>query len=150
MKKTILIIIGVLCASFAFSQSKPIQAETDSLLKIIYDKVWFMEYELRDHVVQESSEQYKLYKTENIYTFLRLNTATGQIDQVQWSLDSGKEVIVPINMQDLSSALKTNGIFELYPTKNMYQFLLLDKNLGKVWHVQWGMKSTERWIRQIY
>ena len=29
----------------------------------------------------------KLYKTENIYIFLRLNTSNGKIDQVQWNLD---------------------------------------------------------------
>ena len=146
MKKTILIIIGVLCTSFAFSQSEPKENETDSLLTDIYCELMEINMKLQH---SEFVERYKLYKTENMYTFLKLNTATGEIDQIQWSLDSNNEGSVPINTEDLSFILKINGNFELFPTNNMYQFLLLDKSLGKVWHVQWGMKSTERWIRRI-
>lgn len=98
-----------------------------------------------------SKNRYKLYQTENIYTFLRLDTKTGIIDQVQWSLDDEKEFIIPINSFDFSQYYGGgSGSFELYPTKNMYQFLLIYKPLGHVWHVQWGMKSGERWIKGIY
>lgn len=31
-------------------------------------------------------DRFKLYSTDNIYTFLKLDTATGKIDQLQWSL----------------------------------------------------------------
>ena len=41
------------------------------------------------------------------------------------------------------------GVFELYPTKNMYQFILLDKANGRTWHVQWGLEDEHRWIRRI-
>lgn len=44
----------------------------------------------------------------------------------------------------------SGSLFELYPTQNMYQFLLLDKTNGRAWHVQWGMEDTKRWIRRIY
>jgi hypothetical protein len=75
----------------------------------------------------DSKQRYKLYPTENIYTFLRLDTKTGKIDQVQWSLDKEKEGSVSINKDDLSGFDYGSGRFELYPTKNMYQFILLDK-----------------------
>ncbi|MBO4482388.1 MAG: hypothetical protein J5735_01070, partial [Prevotella sp.] len=95
--------------------------------------------------------RYKLYQTENIYTFLKLDTKTGQIRQVQWSLNSSEECSVGINSEDLTYGYgKGSNSFELYPTKNMYQFILINKTDGKMWHVQWGQKSSERWIRRIY
>ena len=98
----------------------------------------------------DSKQRYKLYPTENIYTFLQLDTRTGKIDQVQWSLESKNEGSVSINKDDLSLIDYGSGCFELYPTKNMFQFILLDKMWGRMWHVQWGMKEKERWIRRMY
>lgn len=98
------------------------------------------------------SNTYKLYKTENIYIFLRLNTSNGKIDQVQWNLDRDKEFITVLNDVDLTYGISIgnhNGRFELYPTQNMYQFLLLDTNFGSMWHVQWGLDSKKRWIVPI-
>lgn len=95
------------------------------------------------------AELFKLYKTENIYIFLKLNTATGQIDLLQWSLEEGKEFTVALNKEDLSLSGHV-GTFELYPTQNMFQFILLDKLLGRTWHVQWGIEEEKRWIKRIY
>lgn len=94
-------------------------------------------------------DRYKLYPTENIYTFLKLDTLTGRIEQLQWSLDSENEGSVSINDMDLSTGTGC-GTFELYPTQNMYQFILLNKVTGQSWHVQWGMEYGNRWIRKIY
>ena len=95
-------------------------------------------------------ERYKLYQTENIYTFLQLDTKTGMIEQVQWSLNSDNEGSVTINSYDLTKEFDYGpGSFELYPTKNIYQFILIDKTSGNKWHVQWGMESDKRWIRRI-
>ena len=93
--------------------------------------------------------RFKLYPTDNIYTLLKLDTATGKIDQLQWSLDSDKEGSFTINNDDLSLG-SGSGTFELYPTKNMYQFILLDKVTGRQWHIQWGMEASKRWIRRFY
>ena len=95
-------------------------------------------------------DDYKLYPTENIYNFLKLDTKTGKIDLIQWSLDDEKEFAIPLNTLDLSNGIQLDqGAFELYPTKNMYQFLLLNKFTGQVWHVQWGFESSQRWIKRI-
>ena len=73
------------------------------------------------------------------------------IEQVQWSLNPDNEGSVTINSDNLTKELDYgSGSFELYPTKNIYQFILIDKTSGKKWHVQWGMESDERWIRRIY
>ena len=94
--------------------------------------------------------RFKLYKTENIYNFLELDTKTGKIQQVQWSLDEKKEGSVVINNVDLSLGLGYgSSCFELYPTSNIYQFILIDKTDGRKWHVQWGLENAERWIRKM-
>ena len=82
---------------------------------------------------------------------MQLDTKTGQIEQVQWSLDEDNVGSVTINSVDLSYGFGYgSGTFELYPTQNIYQFILIDKTDGRKWHVQWGMSDNKRWIRRIY
>ncbi len=96
-------------------------------------------------------ERYKMYPTENMYNFLHLDTQTGKIEQVQWSLNENNEGSFTLNDTDLSFGfLYSSGSFELYPTSNMYQFILLDKTDGRKWHVQWGIGKEKRWIRPIF
>ena len=99
---------------------------------------------------KQNQDRFKLYPTENIYNFLQLDTKTGKIDVVQWSLDEEKEFSVTLNGEDLSLLDAVSGTFELYPTKNIYQFILLDKVTGRKWHVQWGFEASKRWIRKMY
>ena len=152
MKKVLFIVGIMLSVTCAFTQTNQKTVCNDStLIKI-------------DSLIQENNEwlenieidlslkqRYKLYPTENIYTFLQLDTKTGKIEQVQWSLDSDNEGTFTINGEDLTYGFGYgSGSFELYPTKNMYQFLLLDKTSGRKWHVQWGIGDSKRWIRRIY
>lgn len=100
---------------------------------------------LREDIsVYSSMSRYKLYPTENIYNFLMLDTESGQIWQIQWTIDGENEGVVTINNRDFGI-----GSFELYPTKNMYTFIMLDKSTGRKWHVQWGMNIENRFIRQF-
>ena len=73
----------------------------DSLLSKI-DTLLMINNQLLDHLDINSSlkGRYKLYQTENVYTFLQLDTKTGMIEQVQWSLDSDNEGSVTINSDD--------------------------------------------------
>jgi hypothetical protein len=41
------------------------------------------------------------------------------------------------------------GRFTLYPTENIYNFLLLDQIVGSVYQVQWSMEEKGRAIIQI-
>lgn len=115
----------------------------DSALCIIYSKLEEIASQMHNH------ERYKLYPTQNMYNFLQLDTKTGKIDQVQWSLEDKEEFSVTLNDTDFSLDDRC-GTFELYPTKNIYQFLLLDKVTGRRWHVQWGFEAKKRWIKRIY
>lgn len=50
-------------------------------------------------------ERYKLYPTQNMYNFLLLDTKTGQIEQIQWSMKSENEGHFTINNVDLTYGL---------------------------------------------
>lgn len=148
--KRLITICAMVCLTCGYAHAQT--SKRDSLLNRIdtlvqITNIWLEQLEL-DHSLKN---RYKMYQTENIYNLLRLDTKTGRIDQVQWSLDSDKEGTVTINSNDLSYGQGYgSNTFELYPTKNMYQFILLDKTDGRMWHVQWGMESNKRWITRIY
>jgi hypothetical protein len=70
--------------------------------------------------------------------------------QVQWGFESKYRFentlsdISRINIED-----EKNGRFFLYPTTNIYNFILLDQIDGRTWQVQWG-KEEERAVIPIY
>lgn len=119
MKKFMFIFCALLMAFGTAAQSKLGSSATkvakDSTLIKIYDLLEDVDFRIH------GLDRYKLYPTENIYNFLQLDTSTGKIDIVQWSLDDGKEGFVTLNDEDLS--LDTGcGTFELYPTKICINF----------------------------
>lgn len=151
MKKTLSVLLLFLCSTFIHAQQEQIKelkrielslSRIDSLIQL--NTEWIEAIEIDVSIKQ----RYKLYPTENLYTFLQLDTKTGIIKQLQWSLDSEEEGTWTINETSLTNS-NTTGNFELYPTKNMYQFILLDKKDGRLWHVQWGLEYSKRWIRRI-
>ena len=152
--KKLLLIITMLVPMYVMGQNanRKTMSKQDSLLVKIDTLLQENNYWLERLEVKLSlKDRYKLYATENIYNLLQLDTKTGRIKQVQWSLDYENEGCVTINDKDLSYGYgQVSGTFELYPTKNMYQFILLDTTDGRKWHVQWGMEEDNRWIRRIY
>lgn len=56
-----------------------------------------------------------------MYNFLQLDTKTGKIEIVQWSLEEKKKFSVPLNDKDLSYDTGY-GTFELYPYKRYINF----------------------------
>ena len=101
-------------------------------------------------IKQEIKEnvRYKMFPTENMWTFLKLDTRNGKIWQVQYSIDDKNfrgEVV--LNSEALASGDSAdNGRFTLYQTKNMYNFILLDQINGKMWQVQWSLDDENRVI----
>lgn len=80
--------------------------------------------------------RYKLYPTFNMWTFLKLDTRTGYITQVQFSTGENEfECLLGAPADVFSDKYKTNGRFELYPTTNNWTFLLLDQINGTTYHV---------------
>ena len=145
---------------------------------------------------QEDIERYKIYPTENIYTSLKLDTATGRIWQLQiglgddvyrvasvlsdeWLVDNKDEWIeifksrretwlkdnpnateeeiesnAPPTVEDALKGtnlmLPQNGRFKLYPTDNMYNFILQDVIDGYSYQVQWNNDEDKRFIDMFF
>jgi hypothetical protein len=95
---------------------------------------------------QNPDTPYRLFNTQNVYTLLKLDTAGGRIWLVQWG-DKDHRFVAPINTNALVTDGKP-GRFTLYPTKNVFTFILLDQQTGDAWHVQWGAPG-ERFIVHI-
>ena len=88
---------------------------------------------------QEDIERYKLYPTENMWIFLELDSATGLVWQVQYNVkDEDKRFKTILNDIILNDSEQLNGRWKLYPTQNMYQFLLVDVMGGAVIQIQWS------------
>lgn len=130
MKRILIAIVLVLLATNSFAQSTP-QGP-------------------KQNISIDSAVVYRLYPTENIYTFIKLNTRNGQMWQVQWSTDDNT-FQVPLSLTSLvSSQEEKSGRFFLYPTTNNYNFILLDQSDGRVWQVQWSSEAKERLVIPIY
>ena len=92
--------------------------------------------------------RYRLFPTENMWTFLKLDTRNGLIWQVQYTIkDDSFRGEVELNNTPLATGGEAeNGRFTLYPTKNMFTFILLDQKNGKMWQTQWSMEDENRGI----
>lgn len=95
---------------------------------------------------------FKLYPTENMWNFLKLNTATGQISIVQYTVnDDNKRFEYSLNDHPLipsGEALKA-GRFELTPTQNRWNFILIDQISGATYQVQWSFEEENRFVIPI-
>ena len=94
---------------------------------------------------------YRLYPTTNMWTFLKLNTEDGRIWQVQYSFNNENRFETYLNLIPLATGSdKKPGRFTLYPTQNMFNFILLDTQLGNTYQVQWHTKENSRMRVRIY
>lgn len=118
----------------------------------------FLSYisDVADYIV-ESIEyvqpQYKMYRTENLYNLIELDTATGRLWQVQFGMNgSSSRMKVAIDDESLLYDWEkvVPGRFELYPTSNMYTFILLDTYRGRTYQVQWNTNPDKRFRISIY
>lgn len=102
------------------------------------------------NISTDSNVAYRLFATKNMYTFIKLNTKNGQMRQVQWSA-KGNEFETPLSLVTrVTKEDEKNGRFFLYPTTNIYNFILLDQIDGRVWQVQWSTEFTERMVIPIH
>ena len=103
------------------------------------------------NTIMNDCPAYELYRTDNMWTFLKLETSTGKIWQVQYAVGDGDAFQVVLN--DISLAfdgMETAGRFKLHPTDNIYNFLLLDTHTGSVWQAQWSQNPDNRGVIPIY
>ena len=101
-----------------------------------------------------TTDTFELYETQNMWTFIKLNTTTGEIWQVQYTLsDDHPSLETVLNDRPLIVTTNPNekipGRFSLYPTKNLYNYILLYQMDGRVWQVQWGFEPDKHMIMPI-
>lgn len=94
---------------------------------------------------------YRLFPTTNMWTFLRLNTQDGRIWQIQYDINGSNRFVSSLNTEALvSDEDRKDGRFTLYPTQNMWTFILLDTVDGRTWQVQWSQDEQNRFIIPIF
>lgn len=130
MKKLLMIVMIVCGIGFAANAQSPTSKEEE--LKV---------------------PRYQLFKTQNMWTFLKLDTMTGKIWQVQYSVEGSQyrfETALDINTR-VSEYYDDPiyGRFTLYPTDNMFNFILLDQMDGRCWQVQWSTEPENRGVMRI-
>ena len=82
----------------------------------------------------DANVTYRLFKTENMHIFIKLDTRNGKMTLIQFSVSATSEMMqVNLNDQELATGAEAKeGRFFLYPTDNFYTFLLLDQIDGRV------------------
>ena len=164
MKKIIIVLIVfapfVLRAQSVIVSDSTIRAKNDTLPSDIALMDSLLSQKVSTILGYLEPQRFKMYQTENIHNLLKLDTWTGRVWQVQWG-DTQDRIEVLINYKDLRdwptgeeddyeyAAKNRNGRFELYPTKNMYTFILLDTYSGKTYQVQWSTKYEGRFCVPI-
>lgn len=122
----------------------------DSVNSTLYDQIKaFTNLKVTTQIPNES---YKLFPTDNIWTFIKLDTRNGRMWQVQYSVGEGDRFETELNTRKLvyGEDEEENGRFTLYPTNNIYNFILLDQKEGDVWQVQWSHDASERLVLRIW
>ena len=125
-------------------EAKPQIVKLDSLTMEYIDAIY--------NQIVSSVPRYKMYPTQNINILLKLDTATGKVWMVQYGTGDNIGISVPVDDSSLLYSWDTvqAGRFELYPTQNMYNFILLDTQLGNTYQVQWHTKEKSRMRVRIY
>ena len=94
---------------------------------------------------------YQLFPTKNFWTFIKLDTRNGKMWQVHFSIaddkNTGEIILNSLSLVDKEEDI--NGRFTLYPTENMYNFLLLDQISGIVVQVQWSLDAKKRGLVSV-
>jgi hypothetical protein len=97
---------------------------------------------------QHLDGRYRLVPTQNLWTFLLLDSSNGRIWQLQYTIaDRSPAGRIPINPDPLvDEAQEKVGRYAIYTTQNMYNFILLDQETGRAWQVQWSTTNENRGI----
>ena len=135
MKKTIITAIVILMTMNLFAQSQIEKEGNDAYQRIENCIITY---------------RYRLFPTEDTWTFIKLNTRTGQMWQVQFDEKEKNRFETSLNNVSLVEKQKeVDNRFTLYSTQNLWTFILLDQIDGKTWQVKWSKKPDERRIIPI-
>ena len=141
MRRLMILIFGVLLVSTTYAQTTSNKLKNKSVDSTINNNV---------SVLSQDVVIYRLFPTQNMWTFIKLNTRNGEIWQVQFDVKDNNRFETYLNLLPLASIDKeVNGRFTLYSTQNIYTFILLDQLDGRTWQVQWSIEPENRLIVPI-
>ncbi|WP_104381685.1 hypothetical protein [Sphingobacterium sp. HMA12] len=93
----------------------------------------------------DSTAVYKLFPTQNMFTFIKLNTRNGQMWQIETDKVNKNKAVMTLSAMPLASKEEEkNGRFFLYSTTNIFNFILLDQIDGRMWQVSWGREKDRK------
>ena len=97
-----------------------------------------------------SLPRYKMFKTENNFILLKLDTRTGKVWMTQFRSSTTNNLELPVDYLSLEYSWNSwNGRFDMYATNNIYKFIVLDTYTGKTYLLQWNTESDRRFIEPI-
>jgi hypothetical protein len=128
------VLVFLLFSAISFAQSQMTIAESTQKAQVL------------------DSPIYKLFPTENFWTFIKLDTRNGKMWQLQFTVNEDNTYgQYELNTMPLTSGDdEIIGRFTLHSTKNTFNFLLLDQITGKVYQVQWAMEENLRGIVRVF
>ena len=133
MKKVITLLLVTMCALCVSAQGM----DESSFAKIAMQS-------------PDAKVNFRLFPTTNMWTFLKLDTRSGIITHIQYSTGIN-QMEYSLNPEPLvEESEQKPGRFFLYPTRNIYNFILLDQITGNCWQVQWNVDRDKRGIFRIY
>ena len=152
-----LIVIFIICCSSAAQTREDYKMIDSSSVHTVYKRILENSFALNGieerliRLERIVSPQYKLYPTQNKWTFLELDTMFGVVYHIQWSIEENylRYRLGYVNDIKEPSENYYSGRFEMYPTTNVYNFLVLDTRTGDVFQVQWNTERKNEGIWKI-
>lgn len=93
--------------------------------------------------------RFRVFKTQNMWNLLLLDTRTGQLWQVQYTIDpKGVRTVIPISTKILADGAE-DGRFSLTLTENMWTSILVDTREGRLWQCQFDIHEDDRFCIRI-
>ncbi len=125
-----------------------LNTKTGEVMQIQDDgQSWYVNY---PETPSGETFRYWLYETQNMWTFILLDTFTGKLWQCQYSVEGSQYIFTtPINETALVSG--STRRFTIEPMTSMFQYYLIDNETGAMWQFQWSTESDEgyRWIKRL-
>ncbi|WP_027727678.1 hypothetical protein [Treponema sp. C6A8] len=102
---------------------------------------------------QNPNARYRLFPTVNTWVYLKLDTMTGKIWCVQFSIDGEEHRHEsPLSLLDITTTCELErkvGRYTLYPTRNSFNFIMLDQIDGVAFQVQWSLDGKNDFVIPI-
>ncbi len=128
-----------------------------ALIFLLFSIVSFAQNQAKQNTIVQQKQVsenaiYQLFPTQNYWTFIKLDTRNGKMWQVHFTVkdDSERTELILNSTALVDEEKEVKGRFTLYPTENMYNFLLLNQIDGYVYQVQWSMTKENRGVIPIY